>query len=312
MDLALQQLRSFVTVAEELHFGRAALRLGLSQPQVSRHVRALEDRLGVVLFARTGRRTSLSDAGAALLDDAYETLRSAERLQMRAGIVARRSAGHVAVGFVWSTLVGCLPTLVAAASERSPQIELSTSQLRFVEIIPALRRGDIDLVICRPMHEPTELIELTLTAEPSLLAIPEGHSFAARSSVALAQLEGVPQIALQRELAPAAYDAVIAAAWARGVRPLIVQHARTPSETLALVSAGIGVYRLPASAAPAHPGVIYRELDDAPTRLVLMRRPEPPEPAVAEITELALALFADAPDASNDSATDLELSIARA
>jgi DNA-binding transcriptional LysR family regulator len=303
----LDQLRAFVTVAEELHFGRAALRLGCSQPQVSRRVRGLEDELGLQLFVRTARRTVLTDAGARLLEDARDTLDAAERLERRAAAAGRTAAGRVSVGFVWSTLGAHVAPLVAAA-ERYPEIELTVGQLRFVEIVPALRRGDVDLAIVRSLFEESEMVELTLRHEPSVLALPSDHPLASTGSLTLAHLDELPMVALQRDLAPSAYDAVTAAAAERGVRLRIVQQTRSPSEALALVSAGIGVYRLPSSAAVPHHGIVYREIEDAPSRLVLIRRPEPPPPAVAAIAALAREVFNDADGASNDGAGALELS----
>ncbi|HUA69747.1 MAG TPA: LysR substrate-binding domain-containing protein [Solirubrobacteraceae bacterium] len=303
----LDQLRAFVTVSEELHFGRAALRLGCSQPQVSRRVRALEDELGLQLFVRTARRTVVTDAGARLLEDARDTLAAAERLERRASAAGRSAAGRVVVGFVWSTLGAHVAPLVGAAAERHPEIELTVGQLRFVEIVPALRRGDVDLAIVRALFEESEMIEVTLRHEPSVLAIPADHALASADKIALAQLDELPMVALQRDLAPTAYDAVTAAAAERGVRLRIVQQTRSPSEALALVSAGIGVYRLPSSAAVPQHGVVYREIEAAPSRLVLIRRPEPPAPAVAAIAALAHEVFNDADHASNDGVGALEL-----
>jgi DNA-binding transcriptional LysR family regulator len=311
MDLDAGELRAFVTVAEELHFGRAALRLNISQPQVSRRVRSLEETLGVELFVRTARRTTLTDAGEMLLLDAHEALAGFERLRARARVVRSGAGGRVSVGFLWSTLSAFLPQLVAAAAERHRDIELSVSQLVFLEMLPALRRGDVDLVIGRSPREETEIVEETLRREPSVLAIPEGHPFARQDTVRLAQVDGEPMIAFSRALVPRAYDASVAAARERGVEIRIVQHARSASEALALVSAGIGVYRLPASAVAPYPGVTYREIEDAPARVVLLRRPAPPPPAVAAIAALARELFTDAPDASNDAALGLEGALVR-
>ncbi|MGI8712498.1 MAG: LysR family transcriptional regulator [Solirubrobacteraceae bacterium] len=107
--MRLHQLRSFVAVADELHFGRAGLRLGLSQPQVSRHIRDLEQTLGIALLARTPRRTELTSGGALLLADARDTLAAAERLRRRPRVVGRGGLGAVSVGFIWSTLWWCSP-----------------------------------------------------------------------------------------------------------------------------------------------------------------------------------------------------------
>jgi DNA-binding transcriptional LysR family regulator len=306
--MELEQLRAFAAVAEELHFGRAALRLGCSQPQVSRRVRALEEELGLELFVRTPRRTVLTDAGASVLEDVRETLAAAQRLEQRAATVGRRAVGRVVVGFVWSTLGAHVAPLMAAAGERHPEIELSVCQLRFVEIVPALRRGDVDLAIVRALFEDSEMVEATLRREPSVLAIPAGHPLAGADTVALSELDGLPMVALQRDLAPRPYDAVTAAAAELGIELRIVQQTRSPSEALALVSAGIGVYRLPSSAAHPHPGIVYREVEDAPSRLVLVRRPEPAAPAVAAVVEVVGDLFGDADYASNNGAGALEIS----
>ncbi len=309
MDLPL--LRAFAVLAEELHFGRAALRLELSQPQVSRRVRALEQELGVELFVRTPRHTALTDAGRRLLQDAQETLAAADRLKARAREAAGTPAGRVAVGFVWSTLGAYLAPLVAAAPERHPDIELAVSQKRFVEIVPALRRGDVDLVISRTLLERGEMIEILLRNEPAFLAVPISHPFAARATVRWADLNGEPMIALARALAPSLFDAVLRTARQRGFEPNIAREAQSPAEALALVSAGLGIYRLPSSAAPPHPGIVYCELEDVPSRLVLLRRPEPPSPAVAAVAQLIQELFSDVLGASHDGVQGLETSGAR-
>ncbi len=297
----LPRLRAFVVLAEELHFGRAGLRLGLSQPQVSRRVRALEDELGVELFVRTPRHTALTDTGRRLLEDARDTLAAADRLAARARAAAGSPTGRVTVGFVWSTLGAYLAPLVAATPERHPDIELSVTQKRFVDIVPALRRGDVDLVVSRTLHERAEMIQITLRREPSFLAVPASHQFASRPSIRWAELAGEPMIALARALAPSLFDAVMRQARELGFEPTITREASSPAEALALVSAGLGVYRLPSSAATPHPGVVYCEIDDVPSRLVLLRRPEPPAPPVAAVAQLIQDLYgSDAPDASQD------------
>jgi DNA-binding transcriptional LysR family regulator len=298
MDLA--HLRAFSAVAQELHFGRAALVLGLSQPHVSRQIHALEDELGVALFVRTARRTDLTDEGRMLLADARETLAAADRLAQRARLARRRIGGRVAVAFVWSTLGAYLPRLVAAAGERHPEIELAVSQITFLEILGALRRGDVDLVVGRRIWQESEMVERTVRREPSVIALPEGHGLTGLERVPLSALDGEPMVALHRSLLPRAYDGMIAAARERGCELRIVQHARSAAEALALVAAGVGIYRLPLSAAPPHPGVIYRELEETPSRVVLIHHPAPSR-AARTIAELAAALFSDASEASNDS-----------
>jgi DNA-binding transcriptional LysR family regulator len=299
----VHHLRSFVAVAEELHFGNAGLRLGLSQPQVSRHVAALEQELGVALFVRTPRRTTLTDAGAELLSDAREALDAVHRLQRRARIVASGGLGSVSVGFIWSKLGGYLAPLVAAAAERHPQIELSVRQLRFRDLAPAMRRGDVDLLISRSLAQRTELVEFTLNHERSLVAIPERHPLARRRKIALRQLHGEPLVTLSREVISDAFDASVASLRREGVVPSAHRTASAPMEALALVAAGVGIYyRMPASALIPQPGVAYCELDGVPMCTLLIRRPEPPSPAVAAIAALIEELFSDASGASHNGA----------
>ena len=297
MDLG--ELRAFVAVAEELHFGRAGLRLGITQPQVSRLVRALEGDLGVELFVRTPRHTQLTEAGAMLLADARDTLGAHARLWARAEDARRGMRGRVSVGFVWSTLGAFLAPLVGAATERHPDIELSVSQLAFIELIPALRRGDIDLAIARRTWASAEMLEQTLRLESSVLALPEGHRFAERATVSLAELAGEPMVALQRTLAPTAYDRVIEAARDRGIELRIVQHVRSAAEALALVAAGIGIIRMPR--APPHRTRAWCIGSFATPRaaVTLLRRPAPPTASVAAITALATELFSDTQSASD-------------
>lgn len=292
MDLELSELRAFVAVAEELHFGRAALRLGISQPQVSRRIRALEAHLGVELFVRTARHTELTDAGALLLGQARETLAAAARLADSATLARRGGRGRVSVAFLASTLGGYLAPLVAAAAERHPEIALSVSQITYLELLPALRRGDIDVAISRPTFEESELAELELRREPTMVALHPGDPLAAQEHVTVEQMIGRPIIAMRRELVPAAYDAAMAYARTRGWEVEIVRQVRSASEALALVSAGIGVYRLPGSAATPFPGVVYRRVADSSSRLVLLHRPLP-APPVRQIAALAIELFGE-------------------
>lgn len=280
--------------------------LGLSQPQVSRHIGDLERTLGVALFVRSARHTTLTGAGAELLADARETLAAAERLVHRAGLVGRGGLGRVSVAFVWSTLGGYLAPLVAAATEGHRDIELAVSQLRFGELAGALRRGDVDLAISRALLEESELIELTLNREPSVLAVPQGHPLACRPTVITEQLDGESLVGFRRDIAPRHHDLARSSLRDAGIAPREYRAVSSASEALALVRAGLGLFRLPATAAVPTAGVVYRELEGVLTRTVLLRRPEPPPPAVAAITALIQELFGDAQSASKNAVFALE------
>jgi len=256
----------------------------------------------VTLFTRTPRATTLTDAGSELLADARETIASMQRLQRRAAQVARGGLGAVTVGFVWSTLSGYLAPLLSAAGDSRRRIDLAVSHLRFTDLVPALRRGEVDLLITRALGAKTEFVLETLNREPTVVAIPERHPLARLDVLLPHDLDGAPFVTLGPDL----FEASRARLLDRGIVPSSNRHAGSPSEALALVAAGVGIYySLPASAVLPHPGVVYRELQGMTIRTLLARRPEPPSPAVKAVAELITELFSDAHDASNDALAGL-------
>ncbi len=258
---------------------------------------------------RAARRVTLTDAGVELLADARKTLAAAERLTRRARFVGRGGLSSVSVGFVWSTLGGYLAPLVAGATERHRHVDLSVSQLRVAELGTALRRGEVDLLIARRCLRETELLVTRLNRERTVVAIPAGHPLARRATIEPGDLDGEPIVSLACDAIPTAVDAARAWLANQGVVPSRHQAVDSPSEALALVAAGVGIYyRLPASAALPRAGVVHRELTGMGTSTLLVRRPEPPSAALAAIVELARDLFGDASDASSDAAEGPEAS----
>jgi DNA-binding transcriptional LysR family regulator len=276
---------------------------------VSRHVANLERELGVTLFVRTPRTTALTDAGAELLVDARETLASVKRLQRRATQVARGGVGAVTVGFVWSTLSGYLAPLVSAAADSRRRLDVSVTHLRFTDLAPSLRRGDVDLLITRALGVETEFVIQELNREPSVVAVPERHPLAEREALHPGDLTGQPLITLGPEVIPGLFEIGRERLLAQGIVPRSTRSAGSPSEALALAAAEAGIYyHLPRSAALPHVGVVYRELRGVKMRTLLARRPEPPSPAVRAVADLVTELFGDADSASDDAVMGLEAS----
>jgi DNA-binding transcriptional LysR family regulator len=268
---------------------------------VSRHVANLERELGVVLFVRTPRATTLTDAGAELLGDAHETLESIERLRRRARRIARGGLGAVTVGFLWSTLAGYLAPLVSAADDSRRRIDLSVSHLHFIDLVPALRRGDVDLLITRGLGVETEFVVTTLNREPAVVAVPERHPLAAHKTLRIEQLHDQPIVTLGPDVIPRLFEAGRARLLDQGIVPSAYRSASSPSEALALVAAGLGLYyHLPESAVLPHVGVAYRRLEGVTQRTLLARRPEPPSPTLSTVIDLVVELFSDASSASNN------------
>jgi DNA-binding transcriptional LysR family regulator len=265
MDPQLRHVRSFVAVAEELHFGRAAARLGIAQPAVSRHVRALEEVVGAPLLERTSRSTALTDAGRAALGPARELLAVAERL-----VAAGSARGDVTVGFTASTVQGW-----------SGLVRGHIVQLRVAELAAAVRRGTVDLAISRWMPGAPDLLQTKIGEDGVAVAVPASHRFAGRESIAPPELDGEAVVTLDRRIWPDGYDAAFAALREQGITPGPVRHTTTPAAALALVAAGVGLYRLAASSATPRPGVVFVPIEGWRLPVVLIRRPEPPRPAVA-------------------------------
>ena len=269
MDPQLRHVRSFVAVAEELHFGRAAARLGIAQPAVSRHVRALEAAVGATLLERTSRSTELTDAGRAALGPARELLAVAERL-----LGAASAEGEVTVGFTANTIQGW-----------SGAVRAHIVQLRVVDLAPAVRRGTVDLAISRWIAGAPDLVQTQIGTDGVVVAVPAAHRFAGRDSIAPVELDGEPAVMLERRIWPDGYDGAFAALREQGIAPGPVHHTTTPAAALALVAAGTGVYRLAASAVTPRPGVAFVPIEEWWLPVVLIRRPEPPRPAVAAVIE---------------------------
>jgi len=279
IDPSLRQLRSFVAVAEHRHFGRASRALGVPQPTISRHVRDLEEALGVALLVRTSRATELTDAGEAALDHAHAILERVDRLRTATADAARRGRGEVTVGFVASTVPPMLAPLVQRVAERHPELVLHVSQVRVGDVVAKLRAGTIDLAITRTVDDAPDLIQRTVTEEPVLAVVPVGHALAARAEVRYADFDGEPLVILDPRVWPPSRRRLAAQPFTPSGTVLASSHATA----IALVAAGAGLYQLPFSAATPVPGVVFIPIFGAVSRIVSLRRPEPPAPALAAV-----------------------------
>ncbi len=176
----LSQLRCFAAVAEELHFGRAAARLNMTQPPLSRQVQLLEHALGVALFERTSRSVRLTPAGRAFYGEARRILDLAEGAGLAAKRVARGEAGSVTIGFTAAASYGFLPRLIAAARAEMPDVDLALKEMVTADQTEALASGRIDLGLLRPPIDRRGGAEAVCVArERLLLAVPRGHPLAA-------------------------------------------------------------------------------------------------------------------------------------
>src|SRR5215831_2290598 len=246
MDVDARLWRSFATVAEELHYGRAAERLHITQPALSRQIRDLEQALGVTLFDRTSRRVVLSRAGRAVLGQARRALTESDRAVRLARLAAHGDWGELAIAALPAAAVALLPAIIRAYRDAHPAIGVTIRESFDDEQLAALTAGRIDAGFLRAAAAPPGIYLETLLTEPVLAGLPAGHRLARHDRIALSELAGEPFVFFPRYRSVLAYDEFIASCRAAGFSPAIVQEASGIS-ALGLVAAGLGVTIVAAS-----------------------------------------------------------------
>jgi DNA-binding transcriptional LysR family regulator len=267
--IELRPLRQFVAVAEELHFGRAAARLHMTQPPLSMAIQTLERTLGAPLFLRSQRSVALSPAGSALLPEARRLIAAADDLPRQAQAAAAGRSGRLRLAFVSSIAYGPLPAWLRSFRDAVPEVQLQLREATLDVQLAAFAADEIDagFVLHAPGAAPPGLAAWPALAEPMVLALPAGHPQAARKTVAFAAVAGEPLVIFPRVIAPSVFDAVLGFYRARGATPHIAQEAIQMQTIVNLVSAGIGLAWVPAALMQLRrPGVVYRPLAGAPLR----------------------------------------------
>jgi DNA-binding transcriptional LysR family regulator len=246
--MELRHLRYFVAVAEELHFRRAAERLHVAQPAVSEQVRKLEEELGVRLLERTQRSVSLTNAGAAMLEEARRVLHQAERAIAVARDARDHATNRLRVGYLPDSLPPLVPRALQQLQKRMPNTRVSLETGAARNLIEDVRAGRLDAAVVS-LPAPTAGLERTLLGPQSaVVAMPVMHRLATDDEIDLARLAPERIVLLPREVNPAFHDGVIALCREAGISPSIV-HTLEPRVELALlaVSAGGGIAILPES-----------------------------------------------------------------
>jgi DNA-binding transcriptional LysR family regulator len=291
MDLELRQLRTFLAVAAELHFSRAARRLHVSQPALSQQIRALERTLGAALFDRSSRATELTPAGRVLLDAAPRVLFEAERAQSLVTQAANGAVGLLNVGSVGTALASITPRILRSVREHFPDLQLEVSQQDTAAQLVALADGSLDVGLVRAA-DPTETVAIEhLVAEPLLAALPSDHPLAGAASIVPEDLADEPFVLWPRPLGRAFFDIITRYCLDHGFSPRIVAEGADIETQLGLVAAGLGVSLQPSYYANLRPpGVVFLPLEGEVPQIALQvawRRADR-SPAVAHFVAAAL------------------------
>lgn len=282
--MELRHLRYFVVTAEELHFTRAAQRIGIAQPPLTYQIKALESELGVRLFDRLPGKVRLTGAGEVFLEEARAILDRVTRAALRCQLSAQGAIGRIGVGFTESASF-CAPVTSVLHRYRDlyPRVEINLEENRSVELIRSLRQGRIDAAFVRPPIGMDEDIHFGLIfTEPMVVVVPKVHPMARRKSLRLPDLKDEPFVLYPRATRFGLSDTIVTACEALGFSPQVVQYAPQISSTINLVASSLGITIVPAcmvnsrsdqvcyialkdSGLTASLGIAYRSARSAPT-----------------------------------------------
>ncbi len=267
----LRLWRQFVAVADELHFGRAAARLHMTQPPLTQAIAGLERLLGARLFDRTKRSVALTATGAALLPEVRDLLARAQALPGRARAAAAGEVGRLRLAFVSTVGFDLLPRWVSAFRQAWPGVALELIEATGDVQQQQLTRGEVDagFLLHAPGFSPPGLAHLSLLQEPMVLALAQSHALAVRAELMLDAVLAEPLVMFPRRILPSVFDAVFGLYHAAGRSPEVAQEAIQMQTIVNLVSAGLGVAWVPESVRQfQRPGVVYRPVR-APRGLVM-------------------------------------------
>ncbi len=290
----LSQLRCFVTVAEELHFGRAAARLNMTQPPLSRQIQVLEHIVEAELLERTSRSVRLTPAGRSFLPEARRILKLAESASQVARRIAMGKTGSIKIGFTAATAYEFLPVLIAACRAGLPEVDLSLKEMVSGDQLEALSSGQIDAGLVRPPIARTEFASMRVAAEPLLVAAPEGHPLTAAATVSPQDLDGQPFVMYSPYESRYFHDLLVTLFTRADVLPRYVQHLSQIHSILAMVRAGLGLAIVPEAAASLNfKGVALRPLRlraPAQVELFLVWQRAHENPLLPSLIEIARTL----------------------
>lgn len=262
--ITFRQLQHFLALSEQLHFGRAARALHISQPPLSASLKQLEEHLGFQLIERTSKSVRLTPAGAVFASHAARILGQLQAAQEVAGQTARGTVGKLTVAFVPSMLYRRLPALLKGFQDRFPQVELHLQEMNSTRQIEQILNHKVDVGFVHATPFPDTVATLSLEVERLVCCLPPGHRLAGRSRLSLRELAGEKILVFARDFAAHYHDRIVGLLRAAHVEPYLNYHIQHWFTVVALVSQGMGVSIVPRSLSTSHfADVAYVELDEA-------------------------------------------------
>ncbi|SFL68518.1 LysR family transcriptional regulator [Pseudomonas sp. NFACC46-3] len=258
----IRHLWLFLAVAEEQNFGRAAKRLGMSQPPLSEQIQVLEQALKVKLFERSRRGAQLTPVGAAILPAVRKFADQLERLELAVEEAVAGQSGMLTIGAISTAMFDVLPGLIEQLKTEHPYLTVSVREIDSVEAVPALEAGDIDLAFARLDGDLGHSIRsLPLREDRLVVALPSDHPLASRTRISLSSLSTEPLVMFSRKVSPVYFDNLIATCRASGFSPRVLHEVRSVASQIAFVSYGQGIALVPASLKKMAPqNVVFRPL----------------------------------------------------
>lgn len=247
--MELRQIEYFIVVAEELHFGRAAIRLQMTQPPLSQQILQLERELGVKLLKRSKRHVELTSAGNIFLQEARSILTNLEKAKTAALMAHNGMLGRLELGFVGSALFDVLPNIIRTFQEQFPQVDLVLHEMPTPVQIKAFHNNSIDIGFVRTPVVDSLLSLLPVHQETCIAVVPKLHPLAQRASISISELSTERFILVERDIWPSWYDDIISKCHDAGFSPLIRQCVKEIHTVVGLVGAGLGISIVPKSTA---------------------------------------------------------------
>jgi len=293
--MEIRQIKSFLSIAETLHFGRSAKMLHMSQPALSLQIKALEEDVQVRLLERNRRGVTLTEAGNVFRENVMSALAQLETARQKAQWTASGHLGQLRVGFISTAGQEIVPTLMRRFRKRYPKVEFSLRNILTSDQVEMIQEGSLDVGFLRlPIERPKDLTVTTVHREPLVIALPSDHLLSSRKELRLRELRGDQFVGYERRHAPGYHDWIAGILNKAGVVPELIQTAGEMATLVSLVNSGLGDAILPLSAVRHRPAgvAVCTITDKLPlSEIGMITATNARTPAVERFCELAKTVF---------------------